>query len=127
MSASVYELYRQGRQRLDGGDAVAAAEVLELAVELQPQQASLHEALGRAYFATSRVARARAQFEHALELHPTDDYAHFGVGRCYEREGRLGDAAKYYKLALALAPRRDYREALDRVQERLAGARGSQA
>jgi len=123
----VYELYRQGRQRLEGGDAVAAVEVLELAVELQPEQASLHEALGRAYFATSRVSRARAQFERALELHPTDDYAHFGIGRCFEREGRLGDAAKYFKLAVALAPRADYREALDRVQERLGSGGGAQA
>lgn len=116
----VYDLYRQGRERLEGGNAAAAVEVLELAVEQEPRKASLHEVLGRAYFASARVGRARAAFERALELDPTDDYAHFGVGRCYEREGRLPQAAKFYKLACALAPRADYSAALARVLDRIA-------
>lgn len=120
----VYELYQQGRSRLDRGNAVAAAEVLELAVEAEPAKASLHETLGRAYFATARVRKARAEFERALELDPTDAYAHFGVGRCHEREGSLPEAAKHYKLACALADRADYATALRRVQGRL-DARGS--
>lgn len=111
----VYDLYRQGHQRLEVGDAVGAAEVLELAAEREPGKASLHEALGRAYFASSRVARARGAFVRALELDPTDHYAHFGVGRCYEREGRRAEAATYYKLANVLAPKPDYADALARV------------
>lgn len=114
----VYDLYQQGRERLQHGNPAAAAEVLELAVEHEPEQASLHEALGRAYFASARVNLAREQFERALELSPTDDYAHFGVGRCWERQGRLAEAAKYYKLAWALAPRDDYAAALARVADR---------
>ena len=88
-------------------------------MEQEPSKASLREALGRAYFAASRVQPARAEFERALEIDPTDDYAHFGVGRCFERQGRLADAAKHYKIACALADRADYREALDRIQRRL--------
>lgn len=118
-SGLVYELYREGLQRLEGGNPGGAAEVLELAVEHEPGKASLQEALGRAYFASSRVRLAREAFQRALELDPTDHYAHFGVGRCLERETRLRDAAKYYKLACALADRIDYRSALDRIQRRL--------
>ena len=117
----VYSLYEQGRQRLDGGNPAGAAEVLELAVEHEPEKASLHEALGRAYFASSRVDQARTEFERAVQINPTDDYAHFGIGRCHERQGRLPDAAKHYKLACALSDRADYRQALDRVQTRLDG------
>ena len=62
----VYSLYQQGRQRLDGGDPGGAAEVLELAVAHEPAKASLQETLGRAYFASSRVAAARAEFELSL-------------------------------------------------------------
>ncbi len=116
----VYALYQQGHSRLRGGNYGAAAEVLELAVEREPTKASLHEALGRAYFASARIAKARAEFLRAVEIDPSDDYAHFGVGRCFEREGRLPDAAKHYKLACALADRDDYRSALARVRERLA-------
>lgn len=117
----VYALYQQGRRRLDKGNPGGAAEVLELAVEHEPSQASLHETLGRAYFASSRVEQARREFERALEIDPSDDYAHFGVGRCFERQGRLPNAAKHFKLACALADRDDYRSALSRVLQRLAG------
>lgn len=119
-SSGAYDLYRQGLERLQQGQAAAAAEVLELAVEQEPEKASLHEALGRAYFAAARVTSAREQFERALAVNPSDDYAHFGVGLCYERQGRLPDAAKHYKLAVALSPRDDYAVALARVLERTA-------
>ena len=115
----VYTLYEQGRQRLDGGNYGAAAEVLELAIEREPTKASLHEALGRAYFASARVDAARAEFERAVEIDPSDAYAHFGIGRCFERQGRLAEAAKHYKLASALSDRHDYRTALSRVLSRL--------
>jgi tetratricopeptide (TPR) repeat protein len=115
----VYALYEQGRQRLDGGNPQGAAEILELAVQHEPSKASLHEALGRAYFASSRIEQARDAFARAVEIDPSDDYAHFGVGRCFERQGLLAEAAKHYKLACALADRDDYRAALTRVQQRL--------
>ncbi len=116
----VYSLYQQGRRRLDGGNPSGAAEVLELAVEHEPSKASLHEALGRAYFASSRVEQAREEFQLAVDINPSDDYAHFGIGRCFERQGRLSEAAKHFKLACALSDRHDYRTALSRVLERLA-------
>lgn len=114
----VYSLYQEARSRLSAGHAGSAVELLELAVEHEPRKASLRETLGRAYFALSRVTRARSQFEEALALDPSDDYAHFGVGRCYERQGRLPEAAKHYKLACALADRQGYRDALRRVRLR---------
>jgi Flp pilus assembly protein TadD len=117
--ALVYHLYQQGRSQLERGNPGSAAEVLELAVQHEPEKASLHEALGRAYFATARVRKARDEFQRAVDIDPTDDYAHFGVGRCFEREGRPADAAKHYKLACALSDRSDYRSALARVQARL--------
>lgn len=117
----VYALYQQAQSRLADGHARAAAEVLELAVQQEPHKASLHETLGRAYFASARVERARAEFEQALEIDPSDAYAHFGVGRCYERQGKLPDAAKHFKLACALADRHAYQDALTRVLQQLAG------
>ena len=115
----VYTLYEQGKRSLADGNPGRAAEVLELAIEHEPAQASLREALGRAYYATRRVRLARREFQRAVELDPTDDYAHFGIGRCYEQEGRLSDAAKHFKLACAFAERDEYQRALDRVQRRL--------
>lgn len=114
----VYQLYAEGRSRLEAGNARGAVEVLELAVEREPDKASLREALGRAYFAAARLRPARQEFERVVELDPSDAYAHFGLGRCFEREGSLGKAAKHLKLACALSGREEYRRALQRVEGR---------
>lgn len=121
---AVYELYQHGHERLRAGHPRAAVEVLELAVEREPQKASLHEALGRAYFATASLGRAQAAFERTLELDPSNDYAHFALGRCFERQGRTAEAAKHLKIALALKEHADYRAALERVQARQDADRG---
>lgn len=120
----VYALYQQGRSRLADGNPHGAAAVLEEALaqqaaDRQPEKASLREVLGRAYFASSQIQRARAEFERALALDPSNDFAHFSIGRCYERQGRLEDAAKHYKIANALADQDVYQAALARVLVRL--------
>lgn len=118
---TVYELYREGCRRLDDGDPTGAIAPLEQAVAIEPSKASLREALARACFATSRIRRARREFEHVLELDPSNAYAHYGLGRAYEREGRLTLAGKHYKLAAALASRPVYRDAADRIARRAGG------
>ena len=117
---TTYALYREGCDRLTTGDPRGAAEVLELVVQREPEQASIYETLARAYYATARVQRARWAFEEALARDPSDAYAHFGVGRCHERLGRFDAAEGHYKLACALSPRHDYRDALVRLRARRA-------
>lgn len=114
----VYELYRQGCERLDNGDASGAVELLQAAVALEPDSASLREALARACFATSRIRRARDEFEHAVALDPSNAYAHYGLGRTYERQGRLTQAGKHFKLASAMSPEPAYAEAAERIARR---------
>lgn len=113
-----YELYRKGYRLLDDGNAAAAIEPLERAVALEPQSASLREALARALFATSRIRGARRQFEQVLVLDPSNAYAHYGLGRTYEREGRLTQAGKHFKLATAMSPHEAYRRAAERIARR---------
>lgn len=123
-STGVYELYREGCRRLEGGDPAGAVAPLERAVALEPAKASLREALARACFATSRIRMARREFEQVVALDPSNAYAHYGLGRSLERQGRLVEAAKHYKLADALAPRPSYRRAAERVARRAGGGRG---
>jgi tetratricopeptide (TPR) repeat protein len=118
---AVYDLYREGCRLLDDGDPAAAIGPLEQAVAQEPGSASLREALGRACFATSRIRRARREFEHALALDPSNAYAHYGLGRAFERQGRLTLAAKHFKLANALTPRPAYARAAERIARRTAG------
>src|SRR6266568_4378444 len=77
---------------------------LEKAKKLEPDKASIREALGIAYFRIRRWAEAEAEFRKVLELSPADDYAHYALGRCLEKQGHATEANGHYKLASSLRP-----------------------
>ena len=58
----VYDLYRRGSELLERGDFAAAAVPLTRARELEPDKASIREALGRALFHSQRYREAAEEF-----------------------------------------------------------------
>ena len=104
MTESAYDLFQEGRQRLRKGMTAQATVPLEKAKRLEPQKASIREALGIAYFRLRRWREAEAEFRAVLELSPTDDYAHYALGRTLEKQGRAGEANGHYKLASSMKP-----------------------
>jgi len=103
--SDAYDLYQLGRRRLREGKAGEAAAALEQARSLEPEKASIREALGIAYFRLARWAEAEAEFRKVLELSPVDDYAHYALGRSLKRQGRSEEAGHHLKLARFLRPR----------------------
>ena len=99
-----YDLYQEGRKRLKGGLAAQATVPLEKAKRLEPQKASIREALGIAYFRIRRWPEAEAEFRAVLEISPTDHYAHYALGRTLEKQGREAEANGHYKLASSMQP-----------------------
>ena len=64
---------------------------LEKARRLEPEKASIREALGIAYFRITGWRAAEREFRKVLELSPVDDYAHYALGRASaSRAGRGG-------------------------------------
>ena len=115
--SETYHLYQQGRRHLAGGRAAQATVALEKAKRREPGKASIHEALGIAYFRINRFAEAEEEFRAVLEISPVNDYAHFALGRCLEEQGRRGEAAGHYKLARSLRPGSpSYQRALDALE-----------
>ena len=102
--SETYDLYQQGRRHLKDGLAAQATVALEKAKRLEPDKASIREALGIAYFRIQRWKEAEAEFRAMLELSPADDYAHYGLGRALEKQGRDAEANGHYKLASSLSP-----------------------
>ena len=95
MSAA-YDLFQQGRNHLRSGMPAQATVALEKAKRLEPEKASIREALGIAYFRIKRWPEAEAEFRKVLELSPADDYAHYALGRTLRNQGRpvhYGDAS----------------------------------
>jgi Flp pilus assembly protein TadD len=116
-SEELYSLYIRGMSLLDAGDFAQAAVPLAKAAKLAPEKASIREALGRAYFRSSRYDEAAAEFEAVLESHPVDDYAHFCLGRALTKCGQRDRARHHLALASNLRPDRgDYRLYRDRLR-----------
>ena len=99
-----YENFQEGRRRLKKGMPAQATVALEKAKKLEPNKASIREALGIAYFRLSRWQEAEAEFRAMLEISPTDDYAHYALGRTLEKQGRAAEANGHYKLASTMVP-----------------------
>lgn len=101
-----YELFQEGRRRLQSGRAAQATVPLERARRAEPNKASIREALGIAYFRLQRWADAEAEFRAVIEHEPVSDYAHFALARCLDQQGRPGEANPHYRLAQFLDPER---------------------
>ena len=117
-SDDVYDLFQNGTRLLERRDFHAAAVPLRRARDLEPDKASIREALGRALFGSQRYAEAAVEFEAIVERAPTNDYALFCLGRSLMQLGRPAEARKPLVLAAGLRPeRRDYRIYRDRARK----------
>ncbi len=113
---TVYELYRNGTRLLEERDFHAAAVPLARARDLEPDKASIREALGRALFHTQHYEQAAAEFAAVADREPTNDFALFCLGRSLQQLGRHAEARHPLALACCLQPeRKDYRLYRDRA------------
>lgn len=103
--SEAYALFREGQSRLRKGMAAQATVPLEKAKRLEPDKASIREALGIAYFRLRNWEAAEREFRTIVEeIAPTDDYAHYALGRALEQQGRETEANGHYKLASSMSP-----------------------
>lgn len=113
--SEAYQLLQKGLAALAAGHSDEAIVPLERAKRLHPENSSICEALGQAYFRLRFYDRSVKEFESIIEREPLDDYAHFCLGKCYERLGVFHLSSRHYKLARSLNPgRRIYADTLDR-------------
>ena len=83
---------------------------------IEPEKASIREALGRALYMAGRTTWARREFAKAVQIDPVNDYAHFGLALACERTGQRTRAIAHLKLAIAMRPGiNHYEQALARL------------
>jgi tetratricopeptide (TPR) repeat protein len=113
---TAYDLFMRGTTMLREGHPHQAVTILDRAKLLEPDKASIREALGRALYMTGAATRARREFAKAVQLNPADDYAHFARALAGERTGQRHRARGHAKLAAVLRPGNDdYERALRRL------------
>jgi len=103
-TSTAYDLFSRGVELLAGGHPHQAAMLLARAKLLEPEKASIREALGRALYMAGRTHRARREFAKAVQIDPANDYAHFGLALACERTGERSRAIGHMKLAIAMRP-----------------------
>jgi Flp pilus assembly protein TadD len=117
VAEDVYDLYQRGSELLRSGDFAAAAVPLARARDLEPDKASIREALGRALFHSQRYREAAEEFDAVARCAPTNDYAHFCLGRALQQLGRHAEACRPLAIAACLRPERpEYRAYRDRAR-----------
>jgi tetratricopeptide (TPR) repeat protein len=87
------------RQNLD-----EAVKEFQAALQMRPNEAELHEALGQLYLDNHNDGRAEGELEKALTLDPTRTHALYLVGRIYVQKRENEKAVSYLQRALRLQP-----------------------
>jgi tetratricopeptide (TPR) repeat protein len=107
----------------DENDALAAAEALAVAVELEPESDLYWTNLGWAYYLLGMLDRSEEASVRAVELDPAQYVAHYNLGLVQAVEGRLEEAFESYQAALRVDPEVDDAavEDLERALEQFPG------
>lgn len=116
--APAYDLLMRAHDQLRRGNPHGAAMLLGRAKLIEPEKASIREALARALYLSGRTDRARREFAKAVQIDPVNDYAHFGLAMSCAKTGQRTRAIAHLKLAIAMRPGV---EAYETALERLAG------
>ena len=87
------------RQDLDN-----ALKEFQLALQLQPNEAELHEALGELYLDNHSDGEAQTELHRALDLDPSRTHALYLLGRLYVQNRENEKALPYLQRAVRLQP-----------------------
>lgn len=101
---SIFARQNYGMALLAAGRPEEAIRQHEAAVQLKPDDATMHYNLGLALFEAGRTDEAIAAYEAALRLKPDDADAHANLGIALAQGGRLEQALRHHRLAARLQP-----------------------
>ncbi|MGZ8562712.1 MAG: tetratricopeptide repeat protein [Candidatus Limnocylindria bacterium] len=114
---SAYDLFTRGSRLLAQRHPGAAAVLLERCLALEPDKASILEALGRAYYDQGAFALSTERFQAMVDANPLAHYAHFGLGLASLRLGDAPVGLRHLRMAVFLKPEiEDYQRALARAE-----------
>lgn len=114
------EAYQKAWELLEARAPREALEVLEPAVEAEPQARSLRSLRAWAYYMRAQLTKAEADLRVVVEQDPSDVWARHTLGRTLERQSRFREALPHLRLAAAMSGDLEHEAAVLRVERRLA-------
>lgn len=112
--------YRTAHDLLERRAPREALEVLEPALEQEPDNRGLRLLRAWAYLMRAQLVKASDELAELVEEDPSDAWARHALGRALERQSRLREALPHLRLAAAMSGDVEHELAVLRV-ERLAG------
>lgn len=109
MQQESWHLHRS-RAFQQAGKWGSAANELEQAIAINPNNAQIQENLARCYANVRRLGEAIGYYEKALQLDPELVSAHVGIGKALARTGAMDRAVEHFETAVRISP--NYDEAL---------------
>jgi tetratricopeptide (TPR) repeat protein len=100
-----YSFLRAGLANEHTGDHAGAERAYRRGLELDPNDAELHNALGWTLFQEGRTQEAVAEYERALAAKPDSAKTHNNLALSLVELGRLDEAAQHFKVSLTLDPK----------------------
>ncbi len=100
-----YSFLRAGTANQRTGDQAGAERAFRRGLELDPDNAELHNALGWNLFQDGKPAEAAKEYQRAIAADPSHAKAHNNLALSLVELGRLPDAAAHFERSLELAPR----------------------
>jgi hypothetical protein len=117
--ADALRLGDRARRELEAGTTVRAFELLDTAIDMEPDVMELYVIRAHAFLAEGSASQARGDLERAVSLRPDRAWLAEIIavnGACYEVEGRVDAALAAYRRALRLhSANSTAREALQRL------------
>ena len=96
-----------GAKFFEQGDLHKARTIFEGLVEMDPESADAHSALGAILTLSQQDGDAVSHLETAIEMDPKQIAPFVNLGEVLLRNQRLEDAVEYLKIAIALDPEQD--------------------
>ena len=96
-----------------------ALDVLEPALEQEPENAGLRSLRAWAYLMSAQLAKAEAELTWLVDHDPADDWARHALGRSLERQSRYAEALPHLRLAAAMTGDPDHWLSVFRVEQLL--------
>ncbi len=119
------DAYQQAWDLIEGSAPLKAIEILDPAIETEPQSSSLRTLRAWAYFKSAQLGRAEADLVRLVEDNPTDVWARFALGRVLERQSKYADALPHLRLAAVMSGDAEHEAGVLRVERRLAEREGT--
>jgi len=85
-------------------DPLRSVELLERAIQIDPDYAAAHQVLGRVYQGMADLIRADYHFRRSLEIDPADYWSNLYLANLLGVQGREAEAEQVYRFATHLHP-----------------------